>query len=185
MATPTIEHVFRDIGLQSAALPPVVFEVFSLSTSNQRDLGPPHPQNAISPFALRASYHGTTALNLGHAISTVQSLQSNSTLNRKLAQHSTLLFRDLPIHSAEDFSKFGHAFGFNPYEVIGTVIDRPEVAPNVVPANEASKEVLIYNHNESPRTPHAPGYIFLYSHRARSIGDETAISSSIELSQPA
>jgi len=83
-------------------------------------------------------------------ISTVESLQSNNTLTRKLAEHGALLFRDLPIHSAEDFSKFGHAFGSKPYEVVGTVIDRPEIAPNVVPANEAPKEVLIYNHGESP-----------------------------------
>jgi hypothetical protein len=27
------------------------------------------------------------------------------------------------------------------------------LAPNVAPANEAPKEVLIYNHNESPQVP--------------------------------
>lgn len=54
-----------------------------------------------------------------------------------------------------------------------------------MPANEAPKEVLIYNHNESLRTPHAPDYIFLYIHRAPTVGGETPISSSIELFQRA
>lgn len=54
-----------------------------------------------------------------------------------------------------------------------------------MPANEAPKEVLIYKHNESLRTPHAPDYIFLYIHRAPTVGGETPISSSIELFQRA
>ncbi|KAF3032269.1 hypothetical protein E8E11_001779 [Didymella keratinophila] len=185
MGTPTIEYIFREIGFQSAALPPVVFEAFSLPTSNQRALGPPHPPNTVSPLALRASYHGATVTTLDDVIPTVEPLQSNNTLTRKLAEHGTLLFRDLPVHSAEDFSKYGHASDSKPYEVIGTVIDRPEIAPNVVPTNEAPKKVLIHNHDDSPRTPHAPGYTFLYSHRAPAIGGETPISSSIELFQRA
>lgn len=183
MATPTIEHTFREIGLQSAALPPVVFEAFPLPASNQRTLGPPHPPNTISPLALRASYDGALAPTLDDAILTVESLQTNNTLTRKLAEHGTLLFRDLPIYSAGDFSRFGHAFGFKPYEVIGTIVDRILLAPNVVPANDALKKVLIYNHNESPHTPHAPGYIFLYSQRAHAVGRETPSFSSIELFQ--
>ncbi|KAF3034064.1 hypothetical protein E8E12_003755 [Didymella heteroderae] len=183
MATPTIEYTFREIGLQSAALPPVVFEAFSLPASNQRILGPPHSSDTVSPLALRASYHGATVPNLDGAISTVKSLQKNNTLTRKLAEHGTLLFRDLPIHNAEDFSKFSHAFGFRPHEDTGIIIDRPLIAPNVAPADEAPKEVLIYSHSESPETPHAPKYIFLYSHRAPEISGETPISSSIELFQ--
>jgi alpha-ketoglutarate-dependent taurine dioxygenase len=91
------------------------------------------------------------------------------------------LFRGLPIQSAEDFSKFAHAFGYSPHEIIGIVVDRPLLAPNVAPANEAPKEVLIYNHNESPQVPHAPEYIFFYCHRAPQEGGETPISSSLEL----
>jgi alpha-ketoglutarate-dependent taurine dioxygenase len=56
------------------------------------------------------------------------------------------------------------------------------LAPNVAPANEAPKEVLIYNHNESPQVPHAPEYIFFYAHKAPvKGGGETPISSSLEL----
>jgi alpha-ketoglutarate-dependent taurine dioxygenase len=45
--------------------------------------------------------------------------------------------------------------------------------------------VLIYNHNESPQVPHAPEYIFFYSHKAPTKGGETPISSSLELFQRA
>ncbi|KAJ4987274.1 taurine catabolism dioxygenase TauD [Stagonosporopsis vannaccii] len=185
MATSTVEQVFREIGFQSGALPRVVFEAFSLSSSNQRMLGYPHSPGTISPLALHASYHGSIEPTLDEVITTVESLQSQSTLTQKLAQHGTLLFRDLPIHNAEDFSKFAHAFKFRPHEIIGIVVDRPLLAPNVAPANEAPKEVLIYNHNESPQVPHAPEYIFFYSHRAPAVGGETPISSSVELFQRA
>lgn len=68
-----------------------------------------------------------------------------------------------------------------PHEIIGIVVNRPLLAPNVAPANEAPQEVLIYNHNESPQVPHAPEYIFFYAHKVAAKGGETPISSSIEL----
>lgn len=102
-------------------------------------------------------------------------------LTNLLAQHGTLLFRGLPIHNAHDFSAFAHAFGYKPHEIIGIVVDRPLLAPNVAPANEAPKEVLIYSHNESPQVPHAPEYIFFYGHQVPKIGGESPISSSLEL----
>ncbi|TID27791.1 Clavaminate synthase-like protein [Venturia nashicola] len=114
-------------------------------------------------------------------VGTIKSLQSQGVLTKKLAEHGTLLFRGMPIHNAEDFSIFAHAFGYQPHEIIGIVVDRPLLAPNVAPANESPKEVLIYNHNESPQVPHAPEYIFFYSQKAPAKGGETPISSSLEL----
>jgi hypothetical protein len=69
---------------------------------------------------------------------------------------------------------------------ISIIVDRPLLAPNVVLVNEAPKEVLISNHkmhNESPHVPHAPEYIFFYSHKAPRIGGGTLISSSLKLFQ--
>ncbi|KAL6241744.1 hypothetical protein RBB50_011277 [Rhinocladiella similis] len=160
----------------------VVFEPFDLPASNQRILGPPHPAATVTPLALRPSSHDTTSITLDSVIKSIKTLQSQDHfLTRKLAQHGTLLFRGLPIHNAEDFSRFAHAFGYTPHEIIGIVVNRPMLAPNVAPANEAPKEVLIYNHNESPQVPHAPEYIFFYCHRAPVKGGETPISSSLEL----
>ncbi|KAL3292170.1 taurine catabolism dioxygenase TauD [Colletotrichum asianum] len=129
----------------------LVFESFELPTTNQRNLGAPHPEGTVIPLALRPSSHDDH-VELETVIQTVKSLQARGgILTEKLALHGTLLFRGLPIHNAEDFSKFAHAFRYKPHEIIGIVVNRPLLAPNVAPANEAPKEVLIYNHNESPR----------------------------------
>ncbi|KAL4779068.1 hypothetical protein BJX76DRAFT_365539 [Aspergillus varians] len=157
----------------------LTFEPFALPPTNQRTLGAPHPPNTTIPLALKPS--SSRQPTLKSTISTIQSLQRTKTLTSLLAKHGTLLFRGLPIHSASDFSAFAHAFGYKPHEIIGIVVDRPLLAPNVAPANEAPKEVRIYNHNESPQVPHAPEYIFFYSHKAPAKGGETPISSSLEL----
>ncbi|RAH75023.1 Clavaminate synthase-like protein [Aspergillus aculeatinus CBS 121060] len=158
------------------------FESFELSASNQRSLGPPHPKGTVIPLALRPTLHSTSEITLDSIIATIESLQrQENSLTTQLARHGTILFRDLPIRNAEDFSRFAHAFGYKPHEIIGIVVDRPLLAPNVAPANEAPKEVLIYNHNESPQVPHAPEYVFFYGHRAPTQGGESPISSSLEL----
>jgi len=168
--------------LDGASSPVLAFEPFDLPASNQRKLGPPHPRGTVSPLALRPSVYNDADINIDQVVETIKSLQEqDGVFTRKLAQHGTLLFRGLPIHNAEDFSKFAHGFGYKPHEIIGIVVNRPLLAPNVAPANESPKEVLIYNHNESPQVPHAPEYIFFYSHRAPEKGGETPISSSLEL----
>lgn len=160
----------------------VAFEAFDLPAGNQRVLGLPHPPDSVTPLALKPSTHDDAKINLDDAIEAVKSLQAQGgILTKKLARHGTLLFRGLPIYNAQDFSKFAHAFGYTPHEIIGIVVNRPVLAPNVAPANEAPKEVLIYNHNESPQVPHAPEYIFFYGHRVPEKGGETPISSSLEL----
>lgn len=180
--TSSSSQTSRHLKLDGGAPESLVFESFDLPASNQRILGAPHPDGTVIPLALKPSTLDNNAPSLESVVSTIKSLQAqDNLLTKKLAVHGTLLFRDLPIHSAADFSKFAHAFGYSPHEIIGIVVDRPLLAPNVAPANEAPKEVLIYNHNESPQVPHAPEYIFFYSHRAPGIGGETPISSSLEL----
>ncbi|KAK4868964.1 hypothetical protein LT330_006573 [Penicillium expansum] len=178
MATTTEELQIEKLRLEDSV---VKFESFDLPTSNQRILGAPHPKNTVIPLALRPAKADAKA-TLDDVVETIKTLQAkNGILTKKLARHGTLLFRNLPIHNAEDFSKFAHAFGYKPHEIIGIVVDRPLLAPNVAPANEAPKEVLIYSHNESPQVPHAPEYILFYGHHAPSKGGESPISSSLEL----
>jgi alpha-ketoglutarate-dependent taurine dioxygenase len=173
------DHSLKSSG---ASRPSLVFESFALPSSNQRELGAPFPSGTVTPLALRPSTYNDVTVDLETVVDTIKSLQSqNGLLTKKLAEHGTLLFRGLPINNAEEFSKFAHAFGYKPHEIIGIVVDRPLLAPNVAPANESPKEVLIYNHNESPQVPHAPEYIFFYSHKAPIKGGETPISSSLEL----
>lgn len=162
---------------------PVTFEAFKLPDTNQRRLGAPHLHDTVIPLALKASNESGS---LAQAIDGIKLLQSRKqSLSQLLALHGCLLFRGVSINNANDFSQFAHAFGYKPHEIIGIVVDRPLLAPNVAPANEAPKEVLIYNHNESPQVPHAPEYIFFYCHRAPTSGGETPISSSLELFQRA
>lgn len=181
MAT-SVEHQIQDLLNPHPTSPAVVFEPFTLPASNQRELGPPFPTGTVTPLALRPSVPDNFDVELDAVVQTIRSLQSQGgVLTKKLAEHGTLLFRGLPINNAEEFSKFAHAFGYKPHEIIGIVVDRPLLAPNVAPANESPKEVLIYNHNESPQVPHAPEYIFFYSLKAPDKGGETPISSSLEL----
>lgn len=180
MATVVEELQISQLKLDDSSFSPIAFEPFALSASNQRILGPPHPPDTPIPLALRPA-PANTEITLDNVIATIKALQSDGTLTKKLTRHGTLLFRNLPIHDAEDFSKFAHAFGYKPHEIIGIVVDRPLLAPNVAPANEAPKEVLIYSHNESPQVPHAPEYIFFYGHRVPTQGGESPISSSLEL----
>lgn len=180
MAT-AIDTSIEVLNLRSASSPGWVFESFDLPPSNQRVLGDPHPPGTVSPLALRLSSNEAEP-SLDNVTEIIKALQAqDGILTKKLAVHGTLLFRDLPIYNAEDFSEFAHAFGYKTHEIIGIVVERPLLAPNVAPANEAPKEVLIYNHNESPQVPHAPEYIFFYAHKVPSKGGETPISSSMEL----
>ncbi|EQL38457.1 hypothetical protein, variant 4 [Blastomyces dermatitidis ATCC 26199] len=181
-STASVENHTRPLKPGHAASPSLFgFDSFELPSTNQRILGKPHPENTVIPLALRPSNQDD--VNLDTAIETIKSLQAQDggIITEKLARHGALLFRGLPIHNAEDFSRFAHAFGYNPHEIIGIVVDRPLLAPNVAPANESPKEVLIYNHNESPQVPHAPEYIFFYSYRAPKKGGESPIASSVEL----
>ncbi|KAF2703515.1 Clavaminate synthase-like protein [Pleomassaria siparia CBS 279.74] len=182
MTTSIATHKVQHLKLVSGSSSPLVFESFDLPSTNQRTLGAPHQPKTVIPLALRPSTHGDQVADLDAVVNSIKSLQSqDGILTKKLSQHGTLLFRGLPIHDANDFSKFAHAFGYQPHEIIGIVVNRPLLAPNVAPANEAPKDVLIYSHNESPQVPHAPEYIFFYGHRAPSIGGESPISSSLEL----
>lgn len=170
----------NNLGSEQKPLAAIQFENFELPASNQRILGPPHPPGTKTPLAFKPSLESTD-ITLDAAVTAVQGLQANGILTSQLALHGVLLFRGLPIHDAHDFSKFTHAFGYKPHEEIGVVIDRPLLAPNVVPANFAPKEVLMYNHNECTQVPHAPGYIMFYSHKAPEKGGESPISSTVEL----
>ena len=108
----------------------VVFEAFGLPASNQRLLGPPHTSETVIPLALRPSTPGNA--DLSTVVETIKSLQAqDEVLTKKLAQHGTLLFRFLPIHNAEDFSKCAHAFSYKPHEIIGIAVERPLLATNV------------------------------------------------------
>ncbi|KAK4959898.1 hypothetical protein LTR10_002786 [Elasticomyces elasticus] len=113
-------------------------EAFELHESNQREFGPPHQSGTVSPLALRSTPQHDNPITLDSAVQAIKTLQAQGGfLTQKLAIHGTLLFRGLPVHTAHDFSKFAHAFGYKAHDIIGIVVNRPELAPNVAIANEA------------------------------------------------
>ncbi|XXH02302.1 hypothetical protein Hte_008673 [Hypoxylon texense] len=178
MATSLTQTTIKAFEPGKATMPLLTFESFDLPPSNQRVLGPPHPEGITMPLALRPSSSDGVELELDAVVKTIKSLQAQGgILTKKLALHGALLFRGLPIHDANDFSKFALAFD----EIIGIVVDRPLLAPNVAPANASSKETQIFSHNESDEVPHAPEYVFFYGHRAAKSGGETPMASSLEL----
>lgn len=157
-----LESPFASLSVQdhfSESISPLVaFESFELPASNQRNLTAPHEPGTVIPLALRpvqSTYSSVQQDNsLDQMIETISFLAKQGGLNRMLTKHGALLFRGLPIHDAEDFSKFSHAFGYQPHEIIGIVVNRPLLAPNVAPANEAALTTTIGSHNESPQVPH-------------------------------
>ena len=138
MATSLQQSGASALKLNGGASPALTFESFSLPSSTQRILGSPHAPDTVIPLALKPSTHGDAEVSLDNVVDTIKSLQAqNGILTQNLARHGTLLFRGLPIHNANDFSKFAHAFGYKPHEIIGIVVDRGLLAPNVAPASKS------------------------------------------------
>ena len=128
-------------------------ESFDLPQTNQRFPGYPQKPGIQIPLALRPTV-SKSDISLDSTIRHIRDLAMQGRLDDLLSMHGTILFRGLPILTALDFSKFSHAFGYSPHEIIGIVVDRPLLAPNVAPANEAPKTTNIGIHNESPQVPH-------------------------------
>lgn len=129
----TSQLPFDKLSLDSSFPALAQFEPFNLPASNQRSLGYPHPPGTVTPLALRPVKADAT---LKEAIETVKYLQTTGSLSEKLSHHGVLLFRGLPVKSASDLSEFAHSFGYKPHEIVGIVVNRPVLAPNVAPANE-------------------------------------------------
>lgn len=182
MASPIMPIEDSSLELDDIELSAFGFETFNLPPDTQHLVEVPHSSAAVIPLALRWSAPGNARDDLNAVIESIKALQNRSgTFIKHLSRHGALLFRDFPLNNADDFSKFAHAFGYKPHEIIGAVAHRPSLAANVGPANDAPNDVLIYNHNESPRLPHSPEYVFFYCHKAAQKGGETSISSSLEL----
>jgi hypothetical protein len=103
-----------DIELSASA-----FERFDLPPDAQHLVEVPHSSAAIIPLALRWSAGGTARDSLNAVIESIEDIQNRSgTFTKHLSQHGALLFRGFPLNNADDFSKFAHAFGFKPHEII-------------------------------------------------------------------
>lgn len=98
-------------------------------------------------------------------------------LVRQAAQHGTVLFRDFPLVTAEDFDAFVVAFGlpgFTYEESLSNAV-RINHTPRVFSANEAPPSANINLHHEMAQTPIHPSKLFFFCQTAAPVGGATSI----------
>lgn len=142
------------------------------------DLPDPYPPNTTFPLSLAPSKLDTPLADL---LSEIQRLSTSGEIRSLLDRHGAIYFQHLNLSSADDFSRFAHAFNYAPHEDIGNPVRRTVLAPNVATANEGPPTLPIYPHNEFGLSPHYPAYVFFYCASAPSSGGETPINNSVVL----
>ncbi|GAA5837873.1 hypothetical protein JCM3766R1_001502 [Sporobolomyces carnicolor] len=100
-----------------------------------------------------------------------------------LAKHGALLLRDLPIHTANDFSRFLHAFGWSPHVDVGNPVNRVVHAPNVANANEGPPSLYIAAHTEFGISTIFPSRIAFWAKTPPEEGGETPLNSGAWVAQ--
>lgn len=115
------------------------------------------------------------------------SLQQSPLRALLTAHGGALHLRNLPLRTAEDFSRFIHAIaegpGWQPHVDKGLMVKRTLHAANVATANEGPPELPIYLHNEYGLSSHHPSYISFFALRGPDVGGQTPIVSSMHLHQ--
>ncbi len=98
-------------------------------------------------------------------------------LSDQLERHGAILFRGLPLVSAEDFDAFIAAFGvpnFTYQESLSNAV-RFNRTERVFTANEAPPDVTIYLHHEMAQTPVYPCSLFFFCEQAADRGGATPL----------
>ncbi|GAA5966652.1 hypothetical protein JCM3765_007261 [Sporobolomyces pararoseus] len=98
-------------------------------------------------------------------------------VDQVLARHGALLLRGLPIKTADDFSRFLHAFGWTAHEDVGNPVNRVVHAPNVANANEGPPSLYIAAHTEFGISSLFPSRICFWGKTAPEEGGETPLNS--------
>jgi len=98
-------------------------------------------------------------------------------LDRQCHAHGTILFRDFPLHSDQDFDRFVTAFGYPnfPYKESLSNAVRVNRTERVFTANEAPPEVTIYFHHEMAQTPVYPSKLFFFCEQPADEGGATPL----------
>ena len=98
-------------------------------------------------------------------------------LLEQASEHGTILFRDFPLVTAQDFDEFIAAFDLEnfPYDQSLSNAVRVNRTPRVFTANEAPPEVTIFLHHEMAQTPVYPSRLFFFCEKAAETGGATPI----------
>ena len=95
----------------------------------------------------------------------------------KLEEHGAIIFKDLPVKTAEDFDQFVSTFNYETFtyeESLSNAV-RINKTDKVFTANEAPREVEIFLHHEMAQTPTYPKNIFFFCKSASETGGETPL----------
>ena len=101
----------------------------------------------------------------------------------KLEEHGAIIFKDLPVKTAEDFDQFVSTFNYDTFtyeESLSNAV-RINKTNRVFTANEAPREVEIFLHHEMAQTPTYPKNIFFFCKSASETGGETPLCRSDQL----
>ncbi|CAO1627134.1 unnamed protein product [Parajaminaea phylloscopi] len=126
------------------------------------------------------------ARDLGRQPAQGPSDRDESALRGLLDAHAGALhFRNLPLRTGDDFSRFLFALaegaGWQPHVDKGLMVVRHPHAPNVATANDGPPDAPIGLHNEYALSSHYPAYICFFCASPPEEGGETPIASSLEL----
>ncbi|KAF2001515.1 Clavaminate synthase-like protein [Amniculicola lignicola CBS 123094] len=116
----------------------------------------PAPYSPGTPFPISLS--PSKGAELKSLIADIHHRTANGDIRSLLTKHSAILFQDLGLKDANEFSRFAHAFGFVEHEDIGNPVRRTILAKNVATANEGPNTQPIYPHNEFGLSPHYPAH---------------------------
>ena len=101
----------------------------------------------------------------------------------KLEEHGAIIFKDLPVKTAEDFDQFVSTFNYDTFtyeESLSNAV-RINKTNKVFTANEAPREVEIFLHHEMAQPPTYPKNIFFFCKSASETGGETPLCRSDQL----
>ena len=110
-------------------------------------------------------------------------IENKKSIELKLDEQGAILFKDLPIVTAEDFDQFVSTFNYDTFtyeESLSNAV-RINKTNKVFTANEAPKEVEIFLHHEMAQTPTYPQKIFFFCRSAANKGGETPLCRSDDL----
>ncbi|TDZ67515.1 Clavaminate synthase-like protein [Colletotrichum trifolii] len=139
----------------------------------------PYPETTEFPVSLAPTEPG--AVNIADLVAEVERISASGKLRDLLDTHGGIYFQNLGLQSAEEFSRFAHAFSWTPHEDIGNPVRRIIHAKNVATANEGPNTQPVYPHNEFGLSPHYPAYVLFYCASAPNTGGETPINNSVVL----
>ena len=98
-------------------------------------------------------------------------------LDAQASRHGTILFRDFPLATDQDFDAFIAAFNYENFAYRDSLSNAVRVnrTPRVFTANEAPSEVTIFLHHEMAQTPIYPSRLFFFCEHAAEEGGATPL----------